>query len=406
MRTVESATLGGIDREGNDAANDLTRICLQVAADVKVPYPNIGLRINKKNPDWLYDESILTTASGAGQPMLLNDEIWIESLKKLGFSREDANDYYNMGCVELEVPGKQPSYGVCEAIAFPVLIEEVMRKYKEGIYKINTYDDYFEAYKKELDLAIEADYEEAVGKRNMMKDRCYDPYSSILIDGCLESGTDMLQGGSELPTEWSVYAYGIGTAADSLYAVKKIVFEDKAMTLDHLNDVLDANFEGYEASFAIELAKAAKEADITTSLETSGFSSLENYEKILPYIDTFLWDYKATGEEMYQKLVGASNRKILSNLDALYHQGANIILRCPLIPGVNDSEEHLRGIAQMYLKYPDLAGIEIMPYHKMGTSKAKRIGYEQQEYATPDQELKAYWKQKIEEYGGKLTRIN
>lgn len=247
MRTVESATLGGIDREGNDAANDLTRICLQVAADVKVPYPNIGLRINKKNPDWLYEESILTTASGAGQPMLLNDEIWIESLKKLGFSQEDANDYYNMGCVELEVPGKQPSYGVCEAIAFPVLIEEVMRKYKEGIYQINTYEDYFEAYKKELDLAIEADYEEAVGKRNMMKDRCYDPYSSMLIDGCLESGTDMLQGGSELPTEWSVYAYGIGTAADSLYAVKKVVFEDKAMTLDHLNDVLDANFEGYEA---------------------------------------------------------------------------------------------------------------------------------------------------------------
>ena len=80
-----------------------------------------------------------------------------------------------------------------------------------------------------------------------MKDRCYDPYSSMLIDGCLESGTDMLQGGSELPTEWSVYAYGIGTAADSLYAVKKVVFEDKAMTLDHLNDVLDANFEGYEA---------------------------------------------------------------------------------------------------------------------------------------------------------------
>lgn len=247
MRTVESVTLGGIDREGNDAANDLTRICLQVASDVRVPYPNIGLRINKKNPDWLYDESILTTASGAGQPMLLNDEIWIESLKKLGFSQEDANDYYNMGCVELEVPGKQPSYGVCEAIAFPVLIEEVMRKYKEGIYEIHTYDDYFEAYKKELDLAIEADYEEAVGKRNMMKDRCYDPYSSMLIDGCLESGTDMLQGGSELPTEWSVYAYGIGTAADSLYAVKKVVFEDKAMTLDHLNDVLDANFEGYEA---------------------------------------------------------------------------------------------------------------------------------------------------------------
>lgn len=246
MRTVESATLGGIDRQGNDAANDLTRICLQVAADVRMPYPNIGLRIHPKNPQWLYDESILTTASGTGQPMLLNDEIWIQSLKNLGFSTEDANDYYNMGCVELEVPGKQPSYGVCESIAFPVLIEEVMRKHEEGIYKINTFDDYFDAYKKELDIAIEADYKEAVEKKQMMKDRCYDPYSSLLIDGCIENGKDMLQGGSELPMEWSVYAYGIGTAADSLYAVKKVVFEDQSMTLEHLNEVLNANFEGYE----------------------------------------------------------------------------------------------------------------------------------------------------------------
>lgn len=246
MRTVQSVTLGGIDRAGNDAANDLTRMCLQVAADVRMPYPNIGLRINKKNPEWLYDESILTTGSGTGQPMLLSDEVWIQSLINLGFSQEDANDYYNMGCVELEVPGKQPSYGVCESIAFPVLIEEVMRKHQEEIYKITNYEDYFAAYKNELDLAIEADYEEAKEKRAAMKDRCYDPYSSLLIDGCIENGKDMLQEGSELPMEWSVYAYGIGTAADSLYAVKKVIFDDQAMTLEQLNEVLNADFVGYE----------------------------------------------------------------------------------------------------------------------------------------------------------------
>ncbi|SEO86326.1 pyruvate formate lyase family protein [Propionispora vibrioides] len=246
MRTVESVTLGGVDREGNDAANDLTRICLQVAADLRVPYPNIGLRINRKNPDWLYDEAINTTAAGSGQPMLLNDEIWVPSLMSLGFSQENANDYYNMGCVELEVPGKQPSYGVCESIAFPVLIEEVMRKYAEGTCTINTFDDYMNAYKAELNAAIEADFEEAVQKKANMKNRCFDPYSSLLIDGCIENGKDMLQGGAELPMEWSVYAYGIGTAADSLYAVKKVIFEDESMTLEHLNEVLNANFEGYE----------------------------------------------------------------------------------------------------------------------------------------------------------------
>ena len=247
MRTVESATLGGVDRNGNDAANELTRLCLRVAADVCVPYPNIGLRINEKNPDWLYDEAINTTASGSGQPMLLSDKIWIPSLMKLGFSEEDARDYYNMGCVELEVPGKQPSYGVCESIAFPVLIEDVMSKYMAGEYQINTFEDYLAAYKAELTAAIEEDYEQAVAEKKTEKGRCFDPYSSLLIDGCLESGKDMLQGGAELPREWSVYAYGIGTAADSLYAVKKVVFDEKRMTLEHLNEVLEANFEGYEA---------------------------------------------------------------------------------------------------------------------------------------------------------------
>lgn len=251
MRTVESVTLGGIDREGNDAANELTRLCLQVAADVCMPYPNIGLRIHEKNPDWLYEESIETTAAGAGQPMILSDKVWIQSLINLGFSQEDANDYYNMGCVELEVPGKQPSYGVCESIAFPVLIELVMDKYMKGEYKIETFDDYMTAYKQELTFAIEEDYQEALGKRKDMNGRCFDPYSSLLIDGCIESGKDMLQGGAELPMEWSVYAYGIGTAADSLYAVKKVVFEDQAMTLEHLNTVLNANFEGYEKELSL-----------------------------------------------------------------------------------------------------------------------------------------------------------
>ncbi|SEO86295.1 glycyl-radical enzyme activating protein [Propionispora vibrioides] len=161
-----------------------------------------------------------------------------------------------------------------------------------------------------------------------------------------------------------------------------------------------------QAKFAIELAKLAKEQGIMTALETSGFSALENYIQIMPYIDTFLWDYKATSEETHKKLVGVSNELILANLHCLYERGAKIVLRCPLIPGVNDSEEHLRGIANMCKRYPNLAAIEVMPYHKMGVSKAKRIGYEQEEYYVPEKELKNYWKSKIEEYGGKLTRMN
>ena len=246
MRTVQSVTLGGITREGEDAANELTRICLKTAADVGMPYPNIGLRINKKNPDWIYEEAVQTAKAGCGQPQLINDDVWITNMKKLGYSQEDANDYYNMGCVEIMVPGKQPNWGVCEAIAFPVLIEDVMKEWKDDPDKIKTFDDFMEIYYKYMDEAVEADYKEAVQKKAVMKDQCYDPYCSLLIDGCLENGQDMLQGGSECPMHWSVYGYGIGTVADSLCAVKKFIFDEKKVTMEEMSNALDHNFEGYE----------------------------------------------------------------------------------------------------------------------------------------------------------------
>ena len=246
MRTVQSVTLGGITPDGKDAANELTRICLQTAKDAGMPYPNVGLRVNRLNPDWIYEEALETIKAGCGQPMLLNDEIWITNMKKLGYPEDQANDYYNMGCVEIMIPGKQPNWGVTEAIAFPVLIEEVMRKWGAGEIKIRSFDEFMDAYLQEMDIAIEADRQEALQKKANMTERCYDPFSSVLIDGCLEHGKDMLQGGSECPVHWSVYAYGIGTAADSLCAVKKFVFDDQKVTLEQMKDALEADFEGYE----------------------------------------------------------------------------------------------------------------------------------------------------------------
>ena len=253
MRTVQSVTLGGITREGEDASNELTRICLQTAADVGMPYPNIGLRINEKNPDWLYEQAVQTAKAGCGQPQLINDDVWIANMKKLGYSQEDANDYYNMGCVEIMVPGKQPNWGVCEAIAFPVLIEEVMNEWKKDPDQIQTFEDFMKLYFKQMDQAVEEDYQDAVKKKATMKDQCYDPYCSLMIDGCLENGKDMLQGGSECPMHWSVYGYGIGTASDSLCAVKKFIFDEKKITMEQMYDALKHNFEGYEEMYAMIL---------------------------------------------------------------------------------------------------------------------------------------------------------
>lgn len=153
--------------------------------------------------------------------------------------------------------------------------------------------------------------------------------------------------------------------------------------------------------FALALLSAVKTMGIHTCMETCGFAPLENFKRILSQVDIFLFDYKATNPEIHKELTGVTNDLILSNLDHIYSNGRPIILRCPLIPGVNDSDEHLWGIARLSDKYPNLAGIEIMAYHNMGISKAKRIGKYAYyaELTNTGEDQKAKWMEKLRQYG-------
>lgn len=240
MRTVQSVTLGGAEY------NELTRLCLEVTAEVAMPYPNVGLRVHDGTPEWVYSAALASVKAGCGQPMLMNDGVWVRSLEKLGYSKELAESYYNMGCVEIMIPGKQPNWGVTDAIAFPVAVERVMQKQLSGEINADSFEEVMNECLYEIDAAVERDVLEAAEKKENMRGRCFDPYSSLLTDGCLEKGADMFQEGSECPTHWAVYAYGIGTAADSLAAVKRLVFDRKEMTFTELCAICRDNFEGAE----------------------------------------------------------------------------------------------------------------------------------------------------------------
>jgi glycyl-radical enzyme activating protein len=131
-----------------------------------------------------------------------------------------------------------------------------------------------------------------------------------------------------------------------------------------------------QAEFTLELLQVAKVEGLHTCLDTCGWTSKRLYEQVLPSVDLFLFDIKATDRETHRKLTGVSNALILSNLDFLIHQGAKIRLRCPLIPGVNDSPENLAGIAALSRRYPGLEGIDLMAYHNIGNAKYERFGLE------------------------------
>lgn len=129
-----------------------------------------------------------------------------------------------------------------------------------------------------------------------------------------------------------------------------------------------------QPEFLSALLHLAKEADISTAVETSGCISSERFAQFLPLVDLFLLDCKETDEERHKRFTGQGRHMMLANLALLMQQKRQVILRCPLIPGCNLRKEHLDGIVQLTQAYPMLAGCELMAYHTLGTSKYRELG--------------------------------
>ncbi|MBR6471600.1 MAG: glycyl-radical enzyme activating protein [Victivallales bacterium] len=127
--------------------------------------------------------------------------------------------------------------------------------------------------------------------------------------------------------------------------------------------------------FTRELLSAAKNAKLHTCVETSGFAPWEHVEPLLPLVDLWLWDIKAP-PELHERLIGVPDDLILENLHRLDVAGGRTVLRCPLIPGLNDSEAALLFIAELANSLKHLTRIDLEPYHPLGESKNARLGKE------------------------------
>jgi len=129
--------------------------------------------------------------------------------------------------------------------------------------------------------------------------------------------------------------------------------------------------------FTIELLKLSRKKGFSNCIETSGFAPKERYSKIRKYVDIFLYDFKESDPERHRKYTGIDNKEILENLFILDKDGSKTILRCPIIPGLNDRESHLEEIAKLAGKLKNIIEINVMPYHPMGKAKSARIGKKQ-----------------------------
>lgn len=247
MRTVQSLSVGGLSYGGEDGANELTKICLEAMSLLTVPYPNMSVRLNpEKSPQWLYEETIRTVKAGCGQPLILNDAVWIPNLISLGIPEEAARNYYNMGCTEIMLEGKECNWLTAGMLSLPEILADQIRTAVQNKKQYADFDEFFREYLQEL--CAEIDESGKNGMRFLKEERkgSQDPFASALIDGCLEKGKDYFQGGTELGSPIAIMAQGLGTASDSLSVIKKYVFEKGAVTLEKLQEAMDADFEGYE----------------------------------------------------------------------------------------------------------------------------------------------------------------
>ncbi|NPV55565.1 MAG: glycyl-radical enzyme activating protein [Anaerolineae bacterium] len=194
-------------------------------------------------------------------------------------------------------------------------------------------------------------------------------------------------------------------------------------TVDELMPEILADLDFYRASgggvtfsggepmaqlyFTLALLKRCQDEGVHTCLDTSCYAPQDAFTRVLPYVDLFLIDYKATGSELHKQLTGVPNQTILSNLEYLYQENARIILRCPLVPGLNDQPDHLQAIAQLGIKYPNLQGIELMPYHNMGSGKRSRIGLPDHlsGLKTTSPDVIENWLTQIRQYGYDAIRV-
>lgn len=130
----------------------------------------------------------------------------------------------------------------------------------------------------------------------------------------------------------------------------------------------------HQFGFLTELLEKSKSEGLDTCVESEGLGSVRQFEELLPLVDTFYYDYKITDPEAHRKYTGHGNEDVIENLRYLCIHGADVVLRCIIVPGVNDNEGHFKAIADLGNEFRAIKRIEVFGYHDFGAFKYRRLG--------------------------------
>jgi formate C-acetyltransferase len=251
-------TLSGMGPNGEDLTNDFTYLCLDVIEDVNMLEPKPNVRLHKKTPDKLLRRVVDIVSHAQGAPFLLNfDEISMQALEWMGLPREKLWDYAPVGCLENTLQGNDRSGTVDVNFNLAKAVELVLYNGRDQASgkqvgprtgdprTFKGFEDFWKAYEKQT-LHIMEKLIEIYNLSDTVRARFEPvPYLSTLVRGCETSGRDVNAGGAE-HNFVTMEGVALATTADSLLAVKKLVFEESKLSMDELIRAIDANFEGYE----------------------------------------------------------------------------------------------------------------------------------------------------------------
>ncbi len=250
--------VGGVKRDGGDGTNPLTYLIMEAVRQVKIYQPTLACRIHNLSPHKYMEKIVDLIKAGGGMPACHFDDAHIKMMLRKGYSFEDARDYSLMGCVEPQKSGKVHQWTAGGFTQWPITIDMAMNRgvlntYGEkqwldsgDVNECKTYEEFEGAVKKQLDYLIDVNCKGTVIIEEVFREVTPTPYMSIFMDGCMESGKDVMAGGAALYEGPGTIFAGLGTYVDSMTAIKKLVYDDKKYTIAQIKEAMDANWIGFE----------------------------------------------------------------------------------------------------------------------------------------------------------------
>jgi len=239
-------TIGGVDREGRDATNEVSYLFLEAVANSKTIQPNLAVRLHLDSPKEFVKRVVSGMTSGSNNLNVFNDQTIVTSMVDHGFSIEDARDYIITGCVQ---PAPASTYGsTCAAhINGPKTLELMISDHAKAgtLASFSSFEEFLVSYKKFVHNVIQNTLASLQAADRAHEELLLNPFLSLVMDGPMETGRDVKSGGARNNIT-GVNLVGVGTLADSLAAVKKIIFEEKRLALTQLHKLMQENFEGNE----------------------------------------------------------------------------------------------------------------------------------------------------------------